>query len=216
MCQCGNSVTNINSGFNKNYSAKVSSTPCNGTCANTCGGSSGSLFNSCDTTIITPLKIIPITCSEEASNTYSIQTEIPRGFGSTYTRQAEGDTNEELIASVHNNLVEVVVDIARSHIGEDYTGPPVFNGTVHLANLQAFQNYFSNTGSLDPDYIPVTNPIKKANLDYITQTMYPVFLSIQNHIEDNENSLIICSSGGSRVLRIIIRNCKFCLIFIYN
>ena len=75
-----------------------------------CNGICGSQ-NSCKTTVITPVKIVPITSTEESSNTYSIETKIPGGLGSIYTRQAEGDTAEELVASVHNNLIEIVIEL---------------------------------------------------------------------------------------------------------
>lgn len=179
-----------------------------------CGGG-------CESTVINPVVVTPITSTEEASNKYSIQTEIkPRnGSGSqssTYTGQGVGETNDAIVASVHNHLVEVVVDIARSIIGEDYTGPVAFNGPTHLATLTAFQNYFSNAGSVDPDYVPVTNVTKKAQLDYISQVMYPLFLSVETHIEGSESSVVVCASGSSRVLKITIKNCLFCLTFIYN
>lgn len=181
-----------------------------------CGG-----VCSTETTVINPVTVTPITSTEEASNKYSIQTEIkPRnGSGSqssTYTGQGVGDTNEAVVASVHNHLVEVVVDIARSIIGEDYTGPVAFVGATHLASLTDFQNYFSNTGSVDPDYVPVTNVTKKAQIDFISQVMYPLFLSVQTHIEGAESAIVVCASGSSRVLRISIKNCLFCLTFIYN
>lgn len=173
-------------------------------------------------TSITPFIIKPITSSEEASNQYSIEVKIfPRGSassevqGNTYTDQAIGDTNAELVASVHNRLVNEVVDIARVFIGDDYTGPGPFVESVHLASLTAFQNYFANTGSVDPDYIPVTDVTKRAYLDFITYAMYSVFLSVEDHIEGAETSLIICGSG-SRATRITVENCLFCFTLIYN
>lgn len=174
-----------------------------------------------NTNIINPLIILPITSTEEASNNYSVDVKIKSRNSNVsqndrYTGQAVGDNNEELIEYIHNHLVEIVTDIVRSIIGEDYTGPAPFNESVHLNSLQIFQNYFSNTGSVDPEFVPVTNVSKKAYLDYISFAMYSLFLSIRSYIEDTQNSIIICSSNGSQVIKIVINNCLFCLTFIYN
>lgn len=182
-------------------------------------------------TVIDPVTVKPVTASEEASNKYSVQTEIKSRNGSgtqknTRAGTATGENNTELTASMHAELVDITVEIIRSIIGDTYTSS-AFDGIItsgtpdpilaSLTDLNTFQGYFIAGGTTDlPAASTPLTPTQSAQVNYIAQVMYPVFLSIQKHIGGASGDIIVCTSGNSRVFQVSIKNCLFCLKFIYN
>lgn len=208
-------------------SASTSSCSCKSASTSSCKPASSSDC-SCSTSIhkvIDPKTITPITSCEEASNKYSIETTIKARNGSgtqsnTRAGSATGDNTAAIVASAHAELVEVTVEIIRAVIGDTYGSTAVDASTAiltSLTDLATFQGYFTTGGHTDlPAVNTALTTTQIAYVNYITQAIYQVFRSIQTHIEGAESSLIICTSGNSRVFQASVKNCLFCLTYIYN
>lgn len=178
-------------------------------------------------TIINPKTVTPISATDEASNKYSIDTEIKARNGNgaqtnTRTGTATGATAVELVSSTHADLLDSTIEIIRSIVGDTYTSADVTAGTTfvsaaHLSSLAAFQTYFNGTATTDlPSAATTVTATQLAQINYITQVMYPIFLSIEKHVEGAEESIVVCTSGSSRVFQVSVKNCLFCLKLIFN
>lgn len=163
---------------------------------------------------------------------------------STYAGQAIGTSAAARVAAIHTSLTDIAIDLIRGVIGEAYTGPFVpstgFDGTLQysdvvaaagsdtaiLSSVNAFINYFLNSQPSAavqalPEYMAgtfteVTDAEQSAKVQYIATALYQVYQSIQRHIEGATSVFSVCPAGGSRVIKIEIENCLFCLTLIYN
>lgn len=169
-------------------------------------------------TIINPKTINPITSTEVASNKYSIEAEIkPRNTSGTQctTRAgiASGATNADIIEYIQTELYDVVTEIIRTVVAEDYEGPAfsLVDGTVTVSTFQIIvQNVGGQTTFTSP------TAVQTAKINYIAQVLYPIFVQINDHIESVGDSTSICVIGAPRIFQGTVSNCLFCLKLIYN
>lgn len=189
---------------------------CTTTAATTFAATASCQCSSSDPVHIDPKSVAPVISSEAASNKYSIETKLKSRNGqgarcSTYTGTAEGATNTDLILAIQTAMVDVVTDIIKGIIGEQYNGPVTLVPATHLTDLSTFQTYLLT----DQTTGLITDATQLGYVNYIGQAVYQSFLTIDDHISGAGNTIVVCSSG-SRLYQITIENCLFCFKLIYN